>query len=220
MHASRLLSQTNLPTHTWSQLWRTPRARLAIAFCIVSILIIVFYLPSFYGEVIQPKKGIYLNDVVLNAFTPYNWSVLIFTLIYVSVIQTIFSVARNPGLILLGLTTYFMVSLIRMVTMYLYTLEPPLDMIFLVDPLSTKFYPSGTFAKDMFFSGHISTMMVLVLIEKKKWARTVKIGFTLAISVMLAWQHVHYTIDLLVAPIVTYIIFYLLKKYFDPSLTL
>ncbi|MEP6793230.1 MAG: phosphatase PAP2-related protein [Saprospiraceae bacterium] len=172
----------------------------------------IFYLPVFYGDIIEPKQGIYLNDVVLNLFTPVNWSVLIFSMIYISVLQTIFSVARHPDLILLGLATYFGVSLIRMVTMYFLTLEPPVDMILLIDPISSKFYPDNTFAKDMFFSGHISTMMVLVLIEKNKWARWAKIGFTFAIGVLLAWQHVHYTIDILVAPIVTIVVFYCLKN--------
>lgn len=172
----------------------------------------VFYLPGFYGEVIQPKQGIYLNDVVLNVLTPRNWSVVIFTLIYISVVQTIYSVARHPAAILLGVTSYFAVSILRMVTMYVYTLEPPIDMILLIDPISSKFYPNSTFAKDMFFSGHISTMMVLILIEKNRWFRMAKIAFTLMIGLFLAWQHVHYTIDLVVAPVVTYMVFYTIKK--------
>jgi PAP2 superfamily C-terminal len=203
---------------SWNELLKLKSARWIIAFCIVSIMIIIFYLPTFYGDVIEPKQGMYLNDIVLNLFTPVNWSVLIFTMIYISVLQTIYSVARHPDLILLGLATYFAVSLIRMVTMYLLTLEPPVDMIFLTDPLSTKFYPNGTFAKDMFFSGHISTMMVLVLIEKNTWARRAKIGFTFAIGILLAWQHVHYTIDILVAPIVTIGVFYGLKNILGPPL--
>ncbi|MEP6645477.1 MAG: phosphatase PAP2-related protein [Saprospiraceae bacterium] len=193
---------------TWSALWKSPRTKWGIIFCIISILILVFYLPSYYGDVIQPKQGIYLNDVVLNLFTPYNWSILIFTLIYVSVAQTIFSVARFPSLILLGLATYFAVSLIRMWTMYMVTLETPVDMILLIDPISSLFYPTGTFAKDMFFSGHLSTMTVLVLVERKKWAKWVKAGFTLVIGILLAWQHVHYTIDLVVAPLVSIGVFY------------
>lgn len=203
---------------TWNELLKSGPARWVIAFCILSSLIIVFYLPTFYGDIIEPKRGMYLNDVVLNLFTPFNWSVMIFTMIYISVLQTIYSVARHPDLILLGLATYFAVSLIRMVTMYFLTLEPPVDMILLIDPISTKFYPDNTFAKDMFFSGHISTMMVLVLIEKNKWARRTKIGFTFAIGLFLAWQHVHYTIDILVAPIVTSAVFYGLKKVLGPPI--
>ncbi|MBK9981787.1 MAG: hypothetical protein IPP15_05080 [Saprospiraceae bacterium] len=203
---------------TWNELLKSLSVRWAIVFCLLSLLIVIFYLPHFYGHVIEPKSGVYLNDIFLNLFTPFNWSVLIFSMIYISILQTIFSVARRPYFIVLGLTTYFAVTLIRMGTMYLVTLEPPVDMIFLTDPLSTKFYPNGTFAKDMFFSGHVSTMMVLVLIEKNKWARRVKIGFTFAIGVLLAWQHVHYTIDILVAPLVTSVVFYSLKNILGPAI--
>ncbi|MEO6132119.1 MAG: hypothetical protein ABIQ02_09745, partial [Saprospiraceae bacterium] len=133
---------------TWKELARHKKMRWAIAFCIMGLLIMVFYLPSYYGEVIEPKPGIYLDDFILNLFTPVNWSVLIFTLIYLSLAETIISVARNPTLILLGLSTYFAVSLLRMGTMYLLTLETPTDMILLVDPVSANFYPDSTFAKD------------------------------------------------------------------------
>lgn len=198
----------NVEKKSWKGLWRSPRTKWGIIFCIISILIIVFYLPSYYGDVIQPKPGLYLNDVVLNLFTPHNWSVLIFTLIYISIAQTIFSIVRYPSLVLLGLATYFAVSLIRMWTMYMVTLETPVDMILLIDPISSIFYPTGTFAKDMFFSGHLSTMTVLVLVEPKKWAKWVKACFTLVIGILLAWQHVHYTIDLVVAPLVSTGVFY------------
>ncbi len=203
---------------TWNELLKSKPARWAIAFCLLCLLMVIFYLPHFYGYVIEPKPGIYVNDIFLNLFTPYNWSVLIFSLIYISIIQTIFSVARYPYFIVLGLTTYFVVTLIRMGTMYFITLEPPVDMIFLSDPLSTKFYPNGTFAKDMFFSGHVSTMMVLVLVEKNRWVRITKIVFTFTIGVLLAWQHVHYTIDILVAPVVTTVVFYSLKNILGRSI--
>ena len=203
---------------SWSELIRTTRGKWAIAFCFVTLLIVIFYLPHFYGSVITPKPGLFLNDFFLNLFIPYNWSVIIFTIIYLSIVQTVISVYKKPGLILLGLTTYFGVTIIRMVTMYLWTLEPPLDMIFLTDPISTKFYPSGNFAKDMFFSGHVSTMMVLVLIERNRVARIAKIRGTMVIAFFLAWQHVHYTVDLVVAPIVTYGVFFTAKKLLEVPL--
>ncbi|MEO6133412.1 MAG: phosphatase PAP2-related protein, partial [Saprospiraceae bacterium] len=76
----------------------------------------------------------------------------------------------------------------------------------------------STFAKDLFFSGHVSTMTLLVLVEKKEWIKWVKAVFTLAIGILLAWQHVHYTIDLVVAPVVTILVFYAFKNIFGPDL--
>ena len=88
--------------------------------------------------------------------------------------------------------------------MYMVTLEPPNDMILLADPISSIAYPDRGFAKDLFFSGHICTMMVLVLMERKPVLKFLKIGGTVVMALLLAWQHVHYTIDLLAAPLVTY----------------
>ena len=84
-------------------------------------------------------------------------------------------------------------------------------MILLADPISSIAYPDRGFAKDLFFSGHVSTMMVLVLIEKNRLAKILKITGTVIMGFLLAWQHVHYTIDLLAAPVITYGTFLLVK---------
>ena len=59
--------------------------------------------------------------------------------------------------------------------------------------------------------------MVLTWPEKNRLAKALKILGTLIIGVLLAWQHVHYTLDLLVAPIVTYGVFLIIRKYFEIS---
>ena len=94
-----------------------------------------------------------------------------------------------------------------MLTMYSVTLEPPAGMILLADPISSVLYPDNGFAKDLFFSGHVSTMVILVLLENNRIAKILKITGAAIVGVFLAWQHVHYTIDLLAAPFVTYWVF-------------
>ncbi|HJW28176.1 MAG TPA: phosphatase PAP2-related protein [Saprospiraceae bacterium] len=197
---------------TWRELWRHRRARWYVAFCLVSLLMVIFYLPYYYGEVIEPKPGILWNDAVLDLFAPVNWSVFIFSIIYLSILLTVISIANKPGLLLVGATTYFLVSILRMVSMYVLTLEPPAGMVLLIDPITSNFYPDHGFAKDLFFSGHVSTMMLLVLVEKKRLFRYAKIIGTVVVGLLLAWQHVHYTLDLLVAPVVTFLVFSAVKS--------
>ena len=91
--------------------------------------------------------------------------------------------------------------------MYAFTLEPPVGMILLADPISSILYPDSGFAKDLFFSGHISTIMIMVLVEENRIAKISKIIGATLMGVFLAWQHVHYTVDLLAAPIITYWVF-------------
>ena len=196
---------------TWKHALQSKRIRLIIIFCVATLLIIVFYMPVFYQEILGPKKGYSINDPFLNFFNPSNWSLPVFVILYLAVIHTVISTLKKPNIALLGLTTYCAVNLLRIVTMYTVTLEPPADMILLADPISSIAYPDKGFAKDLFFSGHISTMVVLVCIEKNRVARLLKITGTVIMGVFLVWQHVHYTIDLLAAPVITYGIYLLIR---------
>jgi len=198
---------------TWHYVLRSTRHQWAMAFCLGMISLMVFYMPTFYATINQPKAGIYLDDPVLNFFTPRNWSGTIFIILYASLIHIIYASVRSPNTIVIGMTTYCGVNLIRMGTMYWFTLEPPPGMIILVDPIATFLvYPDSGFAKDLFFSGHVSSMMAILLVETNKKIKLVKIIGTIAVGVFLAWQHVHYTLDLIVAPFVTYAVFTVVRK--------
>ena len=201
---------------TWSYVLNSTRYRWAIAFCAGMISLMVLYMPTYYEEIIQIKPGIILNDPILNALTPRNWSVTIFIILYAFLIHIVYVSIKNPNTIVVGLTTYCAVNLIRMGTMYSLTLEPPPGMILLVDPIATWLvYPNSGFAKDLFFSGHVSSMMAIVLVESNKRIKIVKIIGTIAVGIFLAWQHVHYTLDLIVAPFVTYAVFMVVRRFVE-----
>ena len=196
---------------TWKEALQITRVRWVIFFCVSTLLINVFYTPFFYQEVLSPKKGFSLNDPILNFFAPINWSLPIFIILYLTVIHAVLSTLKKPNVALLGLATYCVVNLFRIVTMYVVTLEPPVGIISLEDPISSITYPTQDFVKDLFFSGHISAMMALVFIEKNRLAKILKIVGTAIMGVLLAWQHVHYTIDLLAAPVIAYGAFLLIQ---------
>ena len=201
---------------TWGYVLNSTRYRWAIAFCAGMISLMVLYMPTYYEEIIQTKPGIILNDPILNFLTPRNWSITIFIILYVSLIHIVYVSIKNPNTIVIGLTTYCAVNLIRMGTMYTLTLEPPPGMILLVDPIATWLvYPNSGFAKDLFFSGHVSSMMAIVLVESNKRIKIVKIIGTIAVGIFLAWQHVHYTLDLIVAPFVTYAVFMVVRRFVE-----
>ena len=90
----------------------------------------------------------------------------------------------------------------RMVTMELVTLEPPVNIIPLVDPVTVSFYPGGVpFLKDLFFSGHTATLALMVFISRGSVARWGVAVATIAVAVLVLLQHVHWTIDVLAAPL-------------------
>jgi hypothetical protein len=192
---------------TWAEALNTARYKWALIFCAATLLWMFLYVPVFYRDVLTPKPGYLLNDFILGYFTPRDLSFFIFIILYLATLQTILSYFRQPEVVILALTVYVAMNIIRTAAMYVFTLEPPSGIILLQDPISSMLYPDAGFAKDLFFSGHISTIMVTVLVEKNRTARWAKILGTFAMAVLLAWQHVHYSVDLLVAPLATYGVF-------------
>lgn len=197
----------------WRDVIISTRGRWIMTICFTTLFLMVTVMPTYYSEIIGPKPGILLNDPVLNFFVPIDWSTVIFVILTIGIVHTIFVYISLPIIILTGFTTFSLVNMGRMVAMYVITLEPPPDMILLIDPISAFLvYPDKGFAKDLFFSGHVSTMMTLIYIERNKAWKLGKIAGTALMGLLLAWQHVHYTVDLLVAPFATYLAFLLARK--------
>lgn len=199
---------------TWRECVGSNRGRLAIVFSMAVILSMVLFMPYYYQEIIGPKVGILLNDPVLNLFTPIDWSNAVFFILTAALIQTMVMYSGNAEVFLTGVTSFCVVNILRTISMYIITLEPPADMILLIDPISASLvYPEKAFAKDLFFSGHVSSMMILVYIERNRVWYLVKIVATVLMALFLAWQHVHYSVDLIAAPFATYLVFLGVRRF-------
>ncbi|MFC2136330.1 phosphatase PAP2-related protein, partial [Bacteroidota bacterium] len=61
------------------------------------------------------------------------------------------------------------------------------------------------YIKDLFFSGHTSTMFLLFLTAGSKNLRMVFLLLTILVAFCVIIQHVHYSIDVIAAPIGAYI---------------
>jgi membrane-associated phospholipid phosphatase len=83
----------------------------------------------------------------------------------------------------------------------------------LTDPLTGVFYGNSVITKDLFFSGHTATLTLIFLCLKKRNDRIIACVATVVVGFLVLVQHVHYTIDVLAAPIFAYA-FYRLCKYF------
>ncbi len=203
--------------YSWHNALRQRSQLAALIYGLSLIIFFILYLPYFFGQVIDPKPGLLLNDFVLNYIIPIDNSWVIFILIYACILQTIITNFKKPRVILLGLVTYSSVSLIRMLTIYLFTLEPPPGLIPLIDPFVSLIAYDPSFTKDLFFSGHVSTLTMLTLVEPQRQLKFLKIGVTIAVSILLLFQHVHYTIDVLFAPVITMFLYFILGYVFSLS---
>lgn len=185
-------------------------ARFRFHFFLAVLVIVAFAssLPYFFNEILLPKPGVPLSDPVLLFFQPKDWSIEIFLLLYSITLLSLVLNARKPGVILLMFQMYGVVNFMRMTSLYLFTLEAPEGTIPLSDPFLTVFaYGKEVYVKDLFFSGHVSTLCILFLVEEGKIMRGVIALSTVLVSVFLAWQRVHYTLDMLAAPLVAWLVF-------------
>lgn len=197
----------------WTAAFQNKSFSVQFIFASVALLIVVSLLPYFFHSIIGPRPGISINDFVLNAFTPQDHSWIIFGLIYISLALTLQGVFRKPDQVLLGLNGYLFLTLFRMVSMYVFTLEAPEGIIPLHDPLVDVIaYGGKVFNKDLFFSGHVATLTLFVLVEERSVVKRILIINSLLVAGLILLQHVHYTIDVLAAPFMSLAIFWIMKR--------
>jgi len=83
-------------------------------------------------------------------------------------------------------------------------LEAPPGMIPLDDPLVRLLGPGKLLTKDLFFSGHTATLFLLGCAVPGRRSRILFFVCTAIVGISVLWQHVHYTIDVLAAPLFAY----------------
>lgn len=177
------------------------RARLSIT--IVLLTIVLFFLAKFLAFN-EKRLGFSFNDPFLSLFEPINVTWLTFGLIYIAIILGLLFLASNPSRILLVLQSYTLVAALRLITIYFLPLNAPHHIIPLKDPFVEFFGGGETLLRDLFFSGHTSTMFLLFLVSKKKILKITFLICSILVASCVLVQHVHYTIDVIAAPFFAY----------------
>jgi hypothetical protein len=190
--------------NSWKAALRNRKYLVRLIVVSVLLVSVLLGLPYYFQSVIGPRPGFTLQDPFFAIVQPRDFSWIIFSLIYLSAGLTLSKIIGEPDTLLIGLTSYFLLIVVRMACMYLVPLEPPVGLVILRDPFVDLFFYGGvSFTKDLFFSGHVSTLCLLTLLEDRKWARYFLIFATAAIGVMIIIQRVHYTIDVVAAPFIS-----------------
>lgn len=184
--------------------YRSTPFRLQLAITVVALVFALMALARFL-TVVEHRPGVAFADPLLALIPPVDLTWLTFGLIYCALVAAIVYLVRHPLRLLTALQAYTALVLVRIAAMYLLPLDPPPDMIPLADPLVELFGSDGvTLSRDLFFSGHTSTLFLLALVVGNRWLRTVFFGCTALVGVCVIVQHVHYSIDVLAAPFFTY----------------
>jgi hypothetical protein len=190
---------------------------------IISIILLaamLFWLARFL-IVVEYREGFSFNDPLLDLFNPIDVTWLTFLLMYPSIIIGVAALLFYPEELLLTIQAYTLIIIFRLTTIFFLPIEAPATIIPLTDPFIQYFGTGRTLYNDLFFSGHTSAMFLLFLSSQSKKLKTVFLISTILVGVCVLAQHVHYTIDVLVAPFFAYTcyrIVILLNKQFQKKL--
>ncbi len=199
------LSKTNTisPKASWKLVWNSSAARLQMIGGSVLLGVLLSLLPIFFNT-IEKRQGMVLNDFVLDRIPAHDVSVYIFAIIWGMAALAFYRAFSKPSMYVTYVWTYSFIVLLRFVTISLVKLDPPAGLIQLTDPLTGIFYGHANITRDLFFSGHTATLCLIYLTLEKRSDKIIGFLAIIAVGIMLLVQHVHYTLDVVVAPIATY----------------
>lgn len=195
----------------WKEFLKEKRNRFELVITLFLLAVVLTSLANFLNYV-EARKGVLLPDPLLNLFNPIDLTWLTFALIYVSLIVAIATLSKNPKRLLFAVQLYTFMVAVRILAMYLLPLQPPEKMIILNDPFVEFFGTGQTLTKDLFFSGHTATLLILFLVSEKKIIKTTFLISTIVVAIAVLLQHVHYTIDVFAAVFFTYTCYVVLEK--------
>lgn len=153
---------------------------------------------------IELRPGAILDDPVLRLFAPIDVSWLTFTIIYAGILSWIGLHIPTPRYLLIGLQSYLVMVIIRMIAMWLTPLDPPATALPLIDHMVESIGPGQRLTKDLFFSGHTSTLVLLALSARTRLLRSIFLIAATAVALCVVIQHAHYSIDVFIAPFIAY----------------
>jgi membrane-associated phospholipid phosphatase len=101
--------------------------------------------------------------------------------------------------------------------MYVLPLNPPIGTIDLKDPLIFVIGVGQKITKDLFFSGHTSTVFLIFLSVKNKKMKIIFLIAAILVGLFMMIQKAHYSVDVFVAPFVAFGVYKISEKIFSKS---
>jgi len=176
------------------------------------IIVITMVIFTRFLNFIELRPGIVLPDPFLALFNPIDISWFTFAVMYGSLITAIIYLAHHPRQLILAFISYLFMIYFRMPAMWSIPLEAPATILPLIDPMVSEVGVGRLMTKDLFFSGHTATIMIMYLSSPEKKWRMLFLILTTIVALAVLVQHVHYTVDVIAAPFFAYISFILAKK--------
>lgn len=181
----------------WTQLPHPHRYFLAVFLVLAGGGFMLYIMPGFL-EFIQQRPGIQLNDPLLQRLKPQEYSGLIFSVLYGSLVICITTLFPRPLSLLRFMISALLMYCLRMASLYLVPLAAPAGLIPLRDSWVEAFaYGHHPITKDLFFSGHTAILLLAWLHCREPLIRWFLLAALVLIAYLLLAQHVHYSLDIL-----------------------
>ncbi|MCO6466016.1 MAG: hypothetical protein J5I53_05295 [Bradyrhizobiaceae bacterium] len=187
--------------HGWRKLWANKTDRIvAVVSTLMAVLLVV--IASEFLLQVEHRSGVVIADPIQAQFSAIDFTWPIFITLYGSLVLAVLWLWSEPMLIFKAFRAYSILLSLRLVCIWLLPLDPPPGMIILPDPIiQAVAHASGEpLTRDLFFSGHTSSMFLAAFVmpsAKKRWTFIV---LGILVGCALIAQHVHYSIDVFVAP--------------------
>lgn len=211
--------------YRWKELLSIKSYRYQFFLAIITYIILFKYCRIIVSN-LEVRHGSTPFDFVLANIPPHDLSMFTFSMTYMALTTFILTTILHPKTFIVALQGYCLLIAMRTISIYLVPLEPPAGMILLRDPVTIIFMstPSGGYiVKDLFFSGHVSTIVLFILIAVNKKVKRFLIALACLVGSFILIQHVHYTIDVVAAPFFAFFAFrasVLINKYVHKEETL
>lgn len=182
----------------------------------ISVAVLLIILTGFASLLayIETRQGHAFYDPILNFIKPRDVSDFIFFVTYSAALIGLVYAFLSPYKFLHLIQMYGALTLLRVVTLFFVPLEPPTAIIPLRDEfLTNTFYAGNEHLKDLFFSGHAATLFLFYFFTINKFLKYTFLVAAIAVSIGVMVQHVHYSYDVIAAPIFAYIAYRVITKF-------
>jgi hypothetical protein len=151
------------------------------------------------------RPGVVLDDPIQHLFTPLDFSFPTFLLTYVSIVSFIIYLIGRPREFYFGARAFTAAFVLRVGFIYLVPLSTPPQTILLKDPFLDAFiWGNVPITNDLFYSGHVADICIFIFLCRNMVLRYFLIACAAAVGLMVVWQHVHYTADVIASPFFAY----------------
>lgn len=154
--------------------------------------------------ILDQREGFTMYDPFFQILPHVNLSVYITLFMHMLSLYVIFRLGKYPLRFYKFLNCMAVIYIVRLFTIFLTNLELPASDMVWWDPITAIW--SNSVKDDLFFSGHISMMVLFTIFVGKKYKKFA-ILLTFLMSIMILISRGHYTIDILAAPIFVLVIY-------------